>query len=75
MSGSVLQWFLSYLSNGYQRVVLDGAFSDWLPVAAGILQGSILGPQNMMPRYIQDESSIAVFAEDSKLSSSALLTL
>ena len=43
---SVPQWFLSYLSNGYQRVVLDGAFSDWLLVTSGVLECSILGPQN-----------------------------
>lgn len=46
VSSSVLQWFLSYLSNGYQFVVLDGEFSDWLPVTSRVLQCSILGPQN-----------------------------
>lgn len=65
--------------NRYQRVVLDGAFSDLLPVTSGVPQCSILGPllflvnANDMPRYIQHGFSIALFMDDSKLS--ALLTL
>ncbi|CAB4021357.1 Hypothetical predicted protein, partial [Paramuricea clavata] len=31
ISGSLLQWFRSYLSDRYQRVALDGNLSDWLP--------------------------------------------
>ena len=58
ISGSLLQWFRSYLSDRYQRVALDGTLSDWLPVTSGVTQGSILGPLlflvyiNDMPEYV-----------------------
>ena len=44
VSGPLLTWFKSYLSNRKQRVVLDGESSVLLPVTSGILQGSILDP-------------------------------
>ncbi|CAB3995279.1 Hypothetical predicted protein [Paramuricea clavata] len=73
ISGSLLQWFRSYLSDRYQRVALDGTLSDWLPVTSGVPQGSILGPLlflvyiNDMPGYVGQGSSIALFADDPKL--------
>ena len=44
ISGTALRWFASSLSNRQQRVVLEGAFSDWLPVTSGVAQGSIFVP-------------------------------
>jgi hypothetical protein len=73
ISSSLLQWFHSYRSDRYQRVALDGTLSYWLPVTSGAPQGSILGPIlflvyiNDMPEYVGQGSSIALFADDSKL--------
>ena len=39
-----LVWFASYLSCRRQRVRLQGLFSTWGMVCAGVPQGSILGP-------------------------------
>ena len=43
VTGAVLNWFRSYLSDRKQ-IVLPGASSDWIYILAGVPQGSILGP-------------------------------
>ena len=71
-SGSLLQWFRYYLSTRYQRVILDGCTSDWLPLTSGIPQGSIVGPLlfllyiNDLPNVINSRK-IALYADGSKL--------
>lgn len=37
-------WFTSYLSNGSQRIYVDGHLSDRFPLNFGVPQGSCLGP-------------------------------
>jgi hypothetical protein len=72
IGGPLLAWFRSYLID-QQRVVLHGVCSDWLPVASGVPQGSILGPLlfliycNDVQNYIQANSTLTLFADDSKL--------
>ena len=70
-SDSIINWFLSYLSNRRQRVVINGQASDWASVLAGVPQGSILGPLLFLI-FINDivkhiGCSIRLFADDTSL--------
>ena len=72
ISALLLKCFRSYLADRSQRVVLD-VYSDWLLVASGVPQDSILGTLlfllfvNNMPDYVCSDSKLALFADDSKL--------
>ena len=43
--GNLLKWIEAFLTGRYQRVALEGKFSDWEPVLSSVIQGSVLGPQ------------------------------
>ena len=66
--GSTHKWIASWLSERYQKVVLDGQASDPVPVLSGVPQGSVLGPVlflifiNDLPDNIR--SSVRLFADD-----------
>ena len=68
---SIVNWFQSYLHNRYQRVVLEGYTSSWLPIYTGVPQGSILGPLLFLI-YTNDivnniKTDIYLFADDTSL--------
>ena len=58
----------SYLSKRFQRVVLNGQTSSWIPIFAGVPQGSILRPL-LFYIYVKDipkglKGNIKLFAGD-----------
>ena len=71
--GVSLNWFRSYLSGRYQRVVVHGVESTWTKVTSGVVQGSVLGP-TMFNLFINDlplaikSSRCSLFADDAKIS-------
>ena len=44
VNGRLLKLFESYLRNRQQRVVINGSYSEYLPIECGVPQGSVLGP-------------------------------
>ena len=69
--GKLLNLLEDYLSNRFQRVLLNGQESSWLPIKAGVPQGSILGPLLFLI-YINDlpdglNSIAKLFADDMSL--------
>ena len=69
ITGQLLQWVRSFLISRFQRVVINGSYSDWLPVRSGVPQGSVLGPLLFL-LYIDDlhnvvsNSTLKLFADD-----------
>ncbi len=71
ISRILLNWFEHYLSDRKQRVVLPGANSMWVPIKAGVPQGSILGPLLFLV-FINDivndlGATVRLFADDTSL--------
>ena len=68
-------WFQSYLTNRSQRVNISGKLSDSKQIAAGVPQGSVLGPLfflifiNDLPISIKT-CVLDLFADDATLASS-----
>ena len=69
-SGSLLQWFQSYLSNRRQHVVLNRVESNWADVLARVPQGSILGYLLFLIYFndiVNNIRSIRLFADDTSI--------
>ena len=70
--GSLLNWFKSYLSERYQRVIVNGQKSKFNQIFAGVPQGSVLGPLLFLV-FINDithvvrHCQIRLFADDTCL--------
>jgi ribonuclease P/MRP protein subunit RPP40 len=79
IDGKMLSWVKSFLNNRKQRVVVNKDMSEWSEVTSGVPQGSVLGP-TLFLIYINDiddmiESTIRLFADDTKLFSSTEVPL
>ena len=71
ISGELYNLLENYLSNRFQRVLLNGQASSWRPVVAGVPRGSILGPLFFLI-YINDlpnklKSNAKLFGDDTSL--------
>jgi hypothetical protein len=69
--GPTLNWIKDFLKNRTQKVMVNGAGSEWENVTSGIPQGSVLGPI-LFVIYINDlpdtvESDSYLFADDTKI--------
>ena len=69
--GELYNLLESYLSNRFQRVLLNAQGSSWRPIFGGVPQGSILGPLLFLI-YINDlpnelKSNAKLFANDTSL--------
>jgi hypothetical protein len=73
IGGRLLNWIVAWLSNRSQRVVLNGAVSDWAAVLSGVPQGSVLGPLlflifiNDLDTAVSQEDGLLKFADDTRV--------
>ena len=72
LSGLVVDWIESYLTNRKQRVYANDCYSDYMDVTQGVPQGSVLGPlfyiiyANDIAQLVK-HCKLALYADDTVL--------
>jgi hypothetical protein len=72
IGGRLIRWLENYLKSRQQRVGINGQFSNWGEIKAGVPQGSVLGPLLFLIFindivYIISKCKIRMFADDTCL--------
>lgn len=73
ISGKLLRFIQSFLTNRSYCVRINGSFSQDYPIETSVPQGSVLGPLlflvyiNDLPSYLPPEVGVKLFADDVKL--------
>ena len=73
ITGDLLNWMISYLTNRKQFAIVNGCTSQTKNVCCGVPQGSLLGPRffsyyvNNLPDAVT-EGELAMYADDTILS-------
>ena len=70
--GALLDWLEDYLRGRFQRVCINGMFSEWVEILAGVPQGSVLGPLLFLIfindlAHVISHTNIRLFADDTCL--------
>ena len=74
IGGNVLKWFSSYLTNRFQRTIVNDEFSDYIHASSCVPRGSVIGPLlliiyiNDLPSILSSQLTCSLFADDANIS-------